>query len=75
MNRGRVQYQNISTDVNELDSTKMLLSESSTRYGILHKYEPEDPILDPSHYLISLKIVMIGRILINNPTPLLTMKS
>ena len=75
MNRGRVQDQNIPTGVNELYRTNMLLSESLKREGILHNYEPAASLQDPSHYVISLILEIIGRILMNKPTPLLTMNS
>ena len=75
MNRGRFQYQNITTDINELDRTNMPLSESLTRDGILHNYEYVASLQYQSNYLISLILKMIGRILMNNPTPLLKMKS
>ena len=75
MNRGRVQYRNIPTGINEFDSTNIPLIKYLTREGILHNYEPADPIQYPNKYVISLILKMIGRILINNPTPLLTIKS
>ena len=52
MNRGRFQDPNIPTGVNVLYRTNMLLSESLTREGILHKHEPVYPIQDPSHNVI-----------------------
>ena len=75
MNRGRVQDQNIPTGVDELDSNNMPLIESLTREGILHNFEPVDPNQDTSHYVISLMLKIIKGGLMNNPTPLLTIKS
>ena len=75
MNRWRVQYPNILTGVNSLDRTNITVSESLTREGILHNYEPVSPIQDPSYYMISLILKMTERILMNRPTLLLTMKS
>ena len=46
-----------------------------TREEVLLNYEPAYPIQDPSHNVISLILKIIGRIIMNNPTPLLTIKS
>ena len=75
MNIRRFKDQNIPTSVNALDRINIPLSESLTREGILNNYELEYPLQYPSHYVISLILNMIGRILMNNPTPLLTIKS
>ena len=75
MNRVRVQDRNIPTDLNELVRTNLKLSEYLTRQGSLHNYGPECSLQDTSHYVISLILNMIGRILMNIPTPILTMKS
>ena len=75
MNRWRVQDPSITTGVNSLDTTYIPVSESLTREGILHNYEPVAPIQDPSYYMISLILKMIGSILMNRPTSCLTMKS
>ena len=75
MNRWRVQDTNILTGVNSLDSTNITVSESLTREGILQNYETVSPIQYPSYYMISLILKMTERILMNRPTPLITMKS
>ena len=75
MNRGRVQDQNIHAGVNELDRTNIMLSESLTREGIFHNYEPAASLHDTSNYVISLILKTIGRILMNNPNTLLKIKS
>ena len=41
----------------------------------MNSYEPAASLQDPSHYVISLILEIIGRILMNKPTPLLTMNS
>ena len=51
MNRGRVHDLNIPTGVNSLDTTNMPLSESLTRQGILHNYEPATSLHNTSHYV------------------------
>ena len=49
MNRWRIQDPNIPTGVKSLDRINIPLNESLTREGILHNYEPVDPIQYPSH--------------------------
>ena len=49
MNRRRFQVPTIPTDGNASDRNKIPLGESSTREGILRKYEPVDPSQDTSH--------------------------
>ena len=75
MNRRRFQDQNILTGVNSLDRTNIPVNESLTREVILHNYEPVSPIQDPSYYMISMILNILWRIIMNRPTPLLTMKS
>ena len=70
MKRGRFQDQNIPTGVNELDRTNMTLRGSVIREGILHNYKPAGPLQDKTHYIISLILKMIRKILMNIPNPL-----
>ena len=75
MYRGRFQDRIILTGINSPDRTNIPFSKSLTRKDILHKYEPAAPLQGPSHCVITLILKVIGKILMNRSTPLLTMKS